>query len=203
LSGIFCIETDRWTGGARDRRRQPSVAPLLQLIAALQGTPYTHRRFSTWEDLQRLLRLATSRRYSDFPVIYVACHGETRRLALHRRRGAGTAGERSIALPELAQPLLGRGAGKLLVFSACRFMQGAPHELRRFVRVTGVDALMGYQCDVGWIESAQLELGLLAALTRDGTPDPASLAATLRALPSARALMRRLDFRVVPRSGRP
>lgn len=202
MRGIFCIETACWMpagGHRRARRAQPSVGPILQLIAAIQGTPCVHRRFATGEQLQRLLRVATSPRYRRFPVIYVACHGEQHRLSL-RRPGAGGGRERSIALPELAAPLAGRGAGKLLVFSACRFMKGSGAALRGFVRETGVEALMGYERDVGWLESAQLELGLLAALTRDdGPPDGRGLAASLRTLPSARDLMRHLDFRVVPR----
>ena len=203
MRGIFCIETACWTGRtpgrAAGRRPQPTVRPILQLIGALQGTPCIHRRFATVEQLQRLLRLATSPRYRAFPVIYVACHGETQRLSLRRAGGRGGR-ERSLALAELARPLSGRGAGKLMVFSACRFMRGSERALRAFVRDTGVEALMGYERDVGWLESAQLELGLLAALARDDPPpDARALPATLRALPSARDLMRHLDFRVVPR----
>ena len=202
MRGIFCIETACWTSRESGRGKhpavQPSVRPILQLITALQGTPCIHRRFTTAEQLQRLLKLATSPRYRAFPVIYVACHGETQRLSLRRAGARGR--ERSLRLDELAQPLAGRGAGKLMVFSACRFMRGSRHTLGRFVRDTGVEALMGYERDVGWLESAQLELGLLAALTRDDAPPSArALPATLRALPSARDLMRHLDFRVVPR----
>ena len=201
MRGIFCIETACWTSRESGRGKhpavQPSVRPILQLITALQGTPCIHRRFTTAEQLQRLLRLATSPRYGAFPVIYVACHGETQRLSLRRAGARGR--ERSLRLDELAQPLAGRGAGKLMVFSACRFMRGSRRTLGRFVRDTGVEALMGYERDVGWLESAQLELGLLAALTREAPPDARALPATLRALPSARDLMRHLDFRVVPR----
>ena len=45
-------------------------------------------------------------------------------------------------------------------------MKASEATLRRFVADTGVNAIMGYQRDVGWIESAQLELGLLAWLAR-------------------------------------
>ena len=61
---------------------------------------------------------------------------------------------------------------------------------------------MGYERDVGWIESAQLELGLLASLARWPIADGKSLRAALADLRSARDLMRELEFRVVPQRAR-
>jgi len=197
--GIYCIETAHWTAGARS---QPSVEPLLRLIQRTQGTPYIHRPFSTWEELHGLLCEAMHGRYRRYPILYVACHGETRRLALRRKRSNGRRNG-TINLEELAIPLHRRGDGKLILFSACSLMNTDDAALRRFVAETGVSAIMGYQRDVGWIESAQLELGLLAWLARRPVANGRKpLREALAELRSARDLIRELEFRIVPKKGR-
>jgi hypothetical protein len=196
--GIFCIETAHWTAG---RRSQPSVEPLLRLIESTQGTPYIHRPFSTGEELLALLGEATHGRYRRYPILYVACHGETRRLALSRERGNGRRAG-SINLDELAIPLHRRGGGKLVFLSACGLMKASDATLRRFVADTGVSAIMGYRRDVGWIESAQLELGLLAWLARRPAAKGKPLGAALAELRSTRDLIRELAFRVVSPKGK-
>ena len=195
--GIYCIETAHWTAGGRS---QPSVEPLLRLIQSTQGTPYIHRPFSTWEELHGLLSEAMHGRYR-YPILYVACHGETRRLALRRKRGNGHRNG-AINFEELADPLRQRGGGKLILFSACSLMKASEATLRRFVADTGVNAIMGYQRDVGWIESAQLELGLLAWLARRPIAKGKPLGEALAELRSARDLIRELEFRIVPKKGR-
>lgn len=196
--GIYCIETARWTAGGR---AQPSVEPLLKLIQSTQGTPYIHRPFSTWEECHDLLGDAMHGRYRGYPILYVACHGENRRLALRRERSNGHRNG-AIDLKELAIPLHRRGNGKLILFSACSLLKASDATLRRFVADTGVNAIMGYKRDVGWIESAQLELGLLAWLARRPLANGKPLSAALAELRSARDLMRELEFRIVPKKGR-
>ncbi|SEP50765.1 hypothetical protein SAMN02990966_07761 [Rhodospirillales bacterium URHD0017] len=196
--GIYCIETAHWTAG---RLSQPSVEPLLRLIQSTQGTPYIHRPFSTWEELHGLLGDAMHGRYRRYPILYVACHGETRRLALRRKRSNGHRNG-AINLEELAIPLRQRGDGKLILFSACSLMKASEATLRRFVADTGVSAIMGYKRDVGWIESAQLELGLLAWLACRPVANGKPLGRALAELRSARDLIRELQFRIVPKKGR-
>jgi hypothetical protein len=184
------METAHWTV----RRRSPSVEPLLRLIERTQGTPYIHRQFSNWDELQGLLGEATDVRRRRYPIVYVACHGQARRIALRDRKDRGG---RVVTLRELAGPLRQRGLGKLMLFSACSFMRGSKIELQRFVADTGVSAIMGYQRDVGWIESAQLELGLLASMARWPARGQATRRAALHDLRPARQLMRTLEFRVI------
>ena len=139
-------------------------------------------------------------RYRGYPILYVACHGENRRLALRRDRNNGHRSG-AIDLKELAIPLRRRGDGKLILFSACSLLKASEATLRRFVADTGVNAIMGYRRDVGWIESAQLELGLLAWLARRPIAHGKPLSAALAELRSARDLMRELEFRIVPKKG--
>jgi hypothetical protein len=125
--GIYCIETAHWTAGGGS---QPSVEPLLRLIQSTQGTPYIHRPFSTWEELHGLLGEAMHGRYRRYPILYVACHGETCRLALRRKRSNGHRNG-AINFEELAIPLRQRGGGKLILFSACSLMKASEATLRR------------------------------------------------------------------------
>jgi hypothetical protein len=138
--GFHCIETAHWTAG---RRSRPSVEPLLRLIQSTQGTPYIYRPFSTWEELHGLLSERMHGRYRRYPILYVACHGETRpRLALRRKQSNGHRNG-AINFEELAIPLRQRGGGKLIVFSACSLMKASEPTLRRFVADTGVGLTRG------------------------------------------------------------
>jgi hypothetical protein len=99
----------------------------------------------------------------------------------------------------VGQQLRQRGDGKLILFSACSLMKASEATLRRFVADTGVSAIMGYRRDVGWIESAQLELGLLAWLARRPIANDRPLREALAELRSARDLICELEFRIVPK----
>ena len=194
-AGIFCIETTQWS---RRGKPQPSVRHLLRLIESIEGTPFIHRQFSTWEELSFLLVQATSRRNSGFPFLYLASHGTDCGLAAVHKQG-GRPRTRSIDLSELAGPLRGRGAGRVLFLSACEMMRRRPAVLNRFLAETGFAALVGYGREVSWLESAQLELGLLAWLCHGFDGRASSLAPAIGRAAGMRDLMRRLDLRFAVR----
>ncbi len=64
MQGIYCIETAHWT---RRGSPQPSVRHLLRLIESIDGTPFIHRHFSTWDELNYLLVQSTKPRQRPFP----------------------------------------------------------------------------------------------------------------------------------------
>ena len=181
--GIYCIETAHWTAGGR---LQPSVEPLLRPIQSTQRDALHPPAFLDMGGASRPARRGDAWR---------------RRLALRRKRSNGH-GNGVINFEELASPLRQRGDGKLILFSACSLMKASEPTLRRFVADTGVSAIMGYRRDVGWIESAQLELGLLAWLTRRPIANDRPLREALAELRSARDLIRELEFRIVPKKDR-
>lgn len=197
-NGIFCIETSHWDDGVP---KQPSLEHLLGLIESTQGTPYIHRDFSTKEELEFLLTEATLRKYDDYPIIYLASHGGDREIVVRRKARKKLVSD-TVTLEDIAKPLEGRGRDKIFIFGACSIMKADKRHLSRFVHRTNVKAVMGYRREVDWIESAQFELGLLAALARRSTKNLNSIAAAIRELRSNRDLMKNLEFRMVPAASR-
>jgi hypothetical protein len=193
--GIFCIETTHW---GRRGSRQPSVRHLLRLIEGIDGTPFIHRQFSTWEELCFLLTKATRGANHGFPVLYLASHGTDYGLTVSHRQGKKDR-LRSIDLAKLAAPLSSRGAGRVLFVSACEIMRRSRATLRGFLEETQFEAIAGYGREVSWLESAQLELGLLAWLGHGFDGNASSFEEAVRHAASSRDLMRRLDLRFVLR----
>src|SRR3954469_25402077 len=85
-TGIFCIEN--WTG---DLRSRATVLPLLQFLAASDGTRFIHQRVSTPRELRHYLgRFAA---LGEYRVGYLALHGD---------RGVVRVGRHDLTLEHLA-----------------------------------------------------------------------------------------------------
>jgi hypothetical protein len=196
-AGIYCIETTEWERSGP----QPSARHMLRLIESIDGTPFIHRTFSSWEELSALLVRATHESNEDFPVLYLASHGTEWGLTATQAQGKRRR-MRSIDLAELAGPLRGRGAGRMLFLSACQMMRRRSSVLDSFLVETDLEGVMGYGRGVTWIESAQLELGLLAWLCHGFDGKAASLGRTVKQAAGTRELMRRLDLRLATRRKR-
>ena len=193
--GIYCIETTNWE---RAGAPQPSVRHMLRLLESIDGTPFKHRTFSSWEELSILLVQAPRESNDGFPVLYVASHGTDYGLTATQKRG-GRNRSRSVDLAELATPLRGRGAGRVLFLSACEMMRRRSSVLRSFLAETELEAVMGYGREVTWLESTQLELGLLSWLCHGFDGKAASLDRTVKRATGTRELIRRLDLRLATR----
>jgi hypothetical protein len=196
-AGIYCIETTHWE---RAGTPQPSVRHMLRLLESIDGTPFKHRTFTSWEELSGLLVQATRESNDGFPVLYLASHGTDYGLTATQKRG-GRNRSRSVDLAELATPLRGRGAGRVLFLSACEMMRRrSASVLRSFLAETDLEAVMGYGREVTWLESTQLELGLLSWLCHGFDGKAASLDRTVKRATGTQELMRRLDLRLAKRS---
>lgn len=196
-AGIYCIETTDWESSGP----QPSARHMLRLIESIDGTPFIHRTFSSWEELSGLLVRATRESNEDFPVLYLASHGTEWGLTATQAQGKRRR-MRSIDLAELAEPLRGRGAGRILFLSACEMMRRRSSVLHSFLAETDLEGVIGYGRGVTWLESAQLELGLLALLCHGFDGKASSLDRTVRQAAGTRELMRRLDLRLATRRKR-
>lgn len=149
--GIFCLEGE-WETDLTDRR---SVLPLLDMLERLGVAPYIHRDFGTEDELARYLRI-WGNGYRDFPVLYLASHGD---------RGVVACGDGDIDLPTIAS-LIGRGAaGRTVYFGSCLTAYYA-EDLKAFVGQTHAAAVVGYRKTVDWLESSAFDLLLLERLTR-------------------------------------
>lgn len=196
-AGIYCIETTDWESSGP----QPSARHMLRLIESIDGTPFIHRTFSSWEELSGLLVRATRESNEDFPVLYLASHGTEWGLTATQAQGKRRH-MRSIDLAELAEPLRGRGAGRILFLSACEMMRRRSSVLHSFLAETDLEGVIGYGRGVTWLESAQLELGLLALLCHGFDGKASSLDRTVKQAAGTRELMRRLDLRLATRRKR-
>ena len=154
-NGVFCLEGE-WNA---DLRKRESVLPMLDLLERLGELKAIHRDVATTSELEHYLTTWAQRRYEDYPVLYLATHGD--KGLLHWSRGQET------TLGELADLLNESAAGCYVYLGSCLTLfdtKGA----QRFVEKTGVEALMGYRREVDWTEGAALDVILLSWLANHG-----------------------------------
>lgn len=158
MPSVYCLEGE-WDTKVKDAQ---SVLPILDLLKRLDYLDYVHRHVLTTRDVEHQLRKVLRTAPSTFPVIYVACHGGEEGLDL---------GLDEMSLPELARMTEGRMKDRVLHLGACSAMRRADDELRELARRTGARAVIGYEADVDWLESASFDLLVLGRLADGGRSD--------------------------------
>ena len=158
MGSIYCLEGE-WDQPVKDSQ---SVLPILDLLKRLDYLDYVHRHVLTKRDLKHQLRKVLKTAASTFPVIYIACHGSEEGLDL---------GLDDITLSELATMMEGRLVDRVLHLGACSAMQRDDVDLRELARRTGARAVVGYEADVDWLESASFDLLVLGRLADGGRSD--------------------------------
>ena len=181
--GVFCVE-GQWDDNLTDRL---SVRPALELLERLGAIQFIHKDVATVAELDYFLDRWTMKSYRPYAVGYFAMHGTPSKLSL--------SGRHSVTLHHIAQQLDGRCAGRRLYFGSCSVMNAPDHALRDFLKVTRAELVCGYTKEVDWVESAALDVGLLADLA-EGTQR------TLLAKAHWRALTEKLGFRILYSDGR-
>jgi len=94
-----------------------------------------------------------------WPVLYIACHGEPGTLQL-----VDDDADTQVTLEDLAEHLGTNAAGRRILLGACQVMDVDPGRLRRLCRRTGIDGVLGYTTAVDWTKSAALDLLVLSEL---------------------------------------
>lgn len=150
--GIFCLEGE-WSGKLTDRT---SVEPQLRMLENL-GTcaRVIHRDVATREEFSYYANKWLQKQYASFKVGYLAFHGTESSIQL---------GRDSLSLPDIAEVLGKRAAGRTLYFGSCSTMAASDADLTDFVRTTDVKAILGYTKRVGWLETAAFDFILLPLL---------------------------------------
>jgi hypothetical protein len=138
-NGIFCLEAD-WE---RNLRTRYTVEHLLRLVqeAGYHPVRYIHRDVPTSESFMSYLNRWSQRSYADYPILYVATHGEDGKLLFGQPRSKG------LDLNELEAALLGKCRNRIIYFSGCEMLSGNRSRFRQFIKNTQVLAIMGY---AGW-----------------------------------------------------
>ena len=190
--GVFCLEGDWW--GVRDRT---SVEPMLRLLETMRyyRVPYFHHDVGTREEFSFYLNKWVGRQFDDYPILYLAFHGEPGGIAVGEGRN------NTLALADLARRLEEDCKGRVIHFGACSTLDVPGDQLNRFLRRTGACALFGFRTDIDWPLSAAFDLLLLAYL--QDVPFTRSGMQTLqrRLTKEAPDLQKTLGFRMWPEAG--
>jgi len=172
-----------------------SVKPILDILATgnpdkARGLRYFHSRVSTSEEMQHLLSRWALKKHARYSILYLAMHGSPGQVGI---------GSEVMNLEDLAYPIEGKCAGRVIVFGTCSTVAIHARHLKRFLSVTGASAVMGYKTDVAWIPSTAFELMLLDALSENEFVGPGLVAAVRKARRLARWFGKELQFRIVSR----
>lgn len=151
-NGVFCVEGE-WDPDLRKRR---SVLPVLDLLERLGEIKAIHRDVSSNAEAEGYLRKWAQRRYDDYPMLYLATHGDKGKLLWGKR------GE-SMTLANIADVLGDSASGCWIYLGSCLTLFNEP-EINDFVAQTGVEAVLGYRKSVDWIESAAFDVILLSRM---------------------------------------
>jgi hypothetical protein len=145
-----------WKPSLPDDRQ--SVRPLLGLLEQQDDIAWSHRDAATREELHYLLeRWSTERPYRDHRFLYLSFHGSAGTIRLSNG---------DVQLGRLATRLKGRCKGKIIHFGACEVFDTSPRRLSQFRETTGAELVSGYTQSVDWIESAALDMLLMAYIAR-------------------------------------
>ncbi len=158
-NGIFCLEGE-WEP---DLRKRDSVLPVLELLERLGEIKFIYRDVATTQEVTGYLTKWGQSRYDDFPVLYLATHGDKGQLKWGARQW--------MSLDLLAHSLPESARGCWIYLGSCLTLFD-PQDVRKFVDETGVEAVLGYRKSVDWIESAAFDVILLSAMANHvGRPE--------------------------------
>lgn len=149
--GIFCLEGN-WEN---DLKIYSSIQPLLGFLKENIDIDYIYRDCATKGELNFYLNKFYLAKYKDYPILYLAFHGESGKIIL-------SDGEYS--LDEIGTILENRCKGKIILIGSCSVMNMHGSLLKSFLRKTGALAVMGYKNDVDWLRSSTLEMMLLSTI---------------------------------------
>ena len=163
MAKVFCLEGE-WEQSIHSR---DSVLPLLELLDRLGVAGYFHRSVATRKEftyhLNKFLRLKAS----TFPVLYLAGHGFNE----HGEAGIALSIDEEYRVSELGRMMEDRLAGKVLYFGSCLVGSAEDAQLKSLAKTTGARAIVGYETEVDWLESASFDLLLLANLVEGRRSD--------------------------------
>lgn len=167
-SGIFCLEVpwDRSRDNI-DETAPKSVLPGLQLIARYHGLiQLNYKTCATSAELRYHVRdfsemNANAKRW--YGCLYLASHGSKGIISL-------PGDDEELTIGQLAK-LLGRSFKDCLIyFGSCSVLACSEDTLNDFVEETGVDAIVGYETDIDWIDSTVLDILFLNKFLDEGRP---------------------------------
>ena len=194
IKGVFCLEGE-WTG---DLRRPSSLEPILQLLRNRDPEfSYVHRFVVTQSEFQLYLGKWTLKKFRQYPILYLACHGDSGNLFFNSsRRDPG------VSLDDLEELLRGKCKGRVICLGSCGSLALRSQRRMRFLEETKALAVCGYEGHVDWILSTAFELILLFELQINAPTITGMRAAHARIKKTAGTLVRTLGFQMSVRKVR-
>lgn len=150
--GVFCLE-GLWQ---TDLRKASTVQPILGFLKQNAGIPYIYRDCATQEEFKFYLSKFPQVQYRDYPILYLAFHGEPGKILISRKT--------SLSLQDIGELLGNQCKGRLVIIGSCSVLDINKRILKSFLKATGAFAVCGYRNDVEWVRSTAFELLLLTEL---------------------------------------
>jgi hypothetical protein len=150
--GIFCLE-GLWES---DLRSPSSIQPLLAFLKQNEQISFIYGVCKTPEELLFYLSKFTKKIYKNYPILYLAFHGESGSLVL--------GGGRKYSLEKMGELLKGKCKKKIILFGSCSFLGASEKAIAEFLNDTEALAVLGYTNDVDWMRSSAFEMLLLSEL---------------------------------------
>jgi len=189
--GVFCLEGDWWYS----LKRTSSVEPILELLRQWDPffVPFIHRNVATAETLEYYLKKWAQKKHADYPILYLAFHGNPGTIYIGDMRRRKSA----VTLSEIADWLEGRCKGRIIYFGTCATMDLHGHHLNRFLGQTGALAVCGYTDEVDWLRATAFELLVFAAMQNNALTVSGANAMKRRVFREAGYLVKELNFRMI------
>lgn len=151
--GIFCLESEWFPSMLQ---KNASVRPILEFINKFENIQYVYRDVGTTSDLIYYLDKWKMAKYNDFPILYLALHGEPDLVWV---------GDEKLGLEELADQLEGRCKDRVIVLGTCSTMGVDRRYIKRLLKRTNALAICGYSSTIDWVPSTALDMFLLHSLS--------------------------------------
>ncbi|MCK4696136.1 MAG: hypothetical protein KAT74_10255 [Candidatus Cloacimonetes bacterium] len=183
--GIFCLE-GLWYN---DLRKKSTVKPILELLELNSKIPFIHEDCATIVETIFYLKKWTQKRYTKYPILYLAFHGAENGILIDNRL---------FSLDELGNVLEAKCKNKIIVLASCSTVNTNKRNLKKFLSKTGALAICGYKLVVPWITSTAFELMMLAAM-QDNIFDGRGVLSIYEKINKIANNFKDLDFRMVTR----
>ncbi len=193
-SGVFCLE-GAWNPD--DLTDRSSVLPVLDVLERLECIDYVHRDIGTRAELEHYVRRWIEENL-DYRLLVLAFHGSVDRDGV-RSLWLSAETDGTVTIDHLTGLLAGQLEGCVVHLGSCSVVDARDPAWSTFLHRTGAAAVMGYDRDIDWVDSAAWELILFGTLARYK-----QLGSALNALKAKKYLSLResVGFDMILRSGR-
>lgn len=155
-SKIFCLEGE-WH--ANDLRDQSTVETYLRFLKETFGIDYLYRKVNTREAffkyLEQLGKYSKSR-YKDYSIIYLAFHGDKKKLWLDEID--------AVEIDELSEINSHPLTDRIVHFGSCRTLKMSFEDLKEFWNCSQAKAVSGFSKNIDFMEASLFDIAYLHKL---------------------------------------